>query len=109
MQGEHATKEIAVPGQDAYPPFTTQELSIFLWNEYRIQRSPMRLAKLRYTGGGPPFVRDGVQVRYPPPLARQWVEDLLGTPVRSTAEEIVTAIAADSIAPQRAPGDGGTR
>lgn len=86
-QGQHATREIAVPEQDASPPFTTQELSKFLWDEYRIQRSAMRLARLRYIGGGPPFVRDGVQVRYPLPLARRWAKGQLGTPVQSTGEE----------------------
>lgn len=76
-----------MPGQDP-PFFTPQEMSDFLWSEYRIQRSPGRLAKLRTYGGGPPFVRDGIQVRYPPPLARQWAQDVLGKPVRSTAEEV---------------------
>jgi hypothetical protein len=68
-------------------PFTAEELSVFLWDNYRVQRSPRRLAQLRTTGGGPPYVRDGIVARYPQDLAIAWVERLLGAPVRSTAEE----------------------
>ena len=69
------------------PPFTAEELSVFLWERYRVQRSPRRLAQLRSVGGGPPFVRDGIVARYPQELAVAWVETLLGAPVSSTSEE----------------------
>jgi hypothetical protein len=69
------------------PPFTPEELSAFLWENYRVQRSPRRLGQLRAAGGGPPYVRDGVVARYPRETAIAWVETLLGAPVRSTSEE----------------------
>lgn len=69
------------------PPFLPEELSRHLWDQYRIHRSPRRLAQLRGTGEGPPFLRDGCVVRYPRALADAWAEAQLGEPIRSTAEE----------------------
>jgi len=70
------------------PPFTTTELSEWLWSQYRIKRSKARLAKLRQIGGGPSYVRDGVMVRYRREDARKWAERQLGqTAVASTSEE----------------------
>jgi hypothetical protein len=69
------------------PPLPPDELSAFLWTFFRIQRSPRRLAQLRMSGEGPPFLRDGNVVRYPPRLAAVWAVEQLGEPVRSTAEE----------------------
>jgi hypothetical protein len=73
------------------PPFTPTELSTWLWEAFRIKRGVKRLAKLRQIGGGPPYVRDGVAVRYPKLGARKWAIHQLGKPVKSTAEETVRA------------------
>jgi hypothetical protein len=69
------------------PPLPPDEFSKFLWDNFRIQRSPRRLAQLRMSGQGPPFMRDGNVVRYPPRLGSIWAIEQLGAPVRSTSEE----------------------
>jgi hypothetical protein len=68
-------------------PLPPDEFAAWLWKYFRIQRSPRRLAQLRMSGHGPPFVRDGCVVRYPLRLAAIWAVELLGEPVSSTSEE----------------------
>ncbi|MBV8095532.1 MAG: hypothetical protein JOY71_23330 [Acetobacteraceae bacterium] len=70
------------------PPFTPEELSTHLWERHRIRRSTSRLARLRHIGGGPPFFRDGVHVRYPRRESDDWALAQLGRLVSSTAEEM---------------------
>lgn len=69
------------------PPFTPDELSVHLWTRWRIRRSPSRLAKLRQFGGGPPYHRDGNEVRYGRRSSDDWARAQLGTAFISTAEE----------------------
>jgi hypothetical protein len=66
---------------------TAEELSQFLWSEFRIKRNTRRLGQLRATGGGPGFHRDGLVVRYRKSRARVWAEDQLGEEITSTSEE----------------------
>jgi hypothetical protein len=66
---------------------TPDELSTRLWERFRIRRSTRRLAQLRANGGGPPYRRDGVVVRYPVDHADEWAEQVLGELVTSTAQE----------------------
>jgi hypothetical protein len=89
-QASPAAQDPSAPASDG-PPFTPEELSEYLWTRWRIKRSPRRLGQLRSIGGGgsPPYVRDGLAVRYPRKLADQWAAETLGQPVRSTAEEAV--------------------
>jgi hypothetical protein len=69
---------------DDPPPFTSEELSEYLWNRYRIRRSSARLARLRQIGGGPPFFRDGVTARYPRRESDEWARAQLGKLMGST-------------------------
>jgi hypothetical protein len=57
-----------------------------------MKRGPRRLAQLRASGEGPPYVRDGVKVLYPIALADAWAQALLGQPVVSTSEETVERV-----------------
>jgi hypothetical protein len=69
-----------------------EELSERLWTRNRMKRGRRRLAQLRVTGEGPPYVRDGVKVLYPVDLADAWADALLGKPVVSTSEETVERV-----------------
>jgi hypothetical protein len=79
--------ETSAPDAFDAAPLTPEETVEYLWSRWRIQRSIRRLAQLRMLGSGPAFVRDGNVVRYPPRLVDQWAVQVLGPPVRSTAEE----------------------
>jgi hypothetical protein len=67
---------------------TPDELTAYLKEKYRIDRGRRRLAEMRATGEGPPYFRaGGCQVLYRRDLADAWALNLLGEPLRSTAEE----------------------
>jgi hypothetical protein len=69
------------------PPFTTEELSAYLWENWRLKRTLRTLQQLRRDGGGPPYHRVGNQILYPRDTVDQWAEAKMGPLNRSTSEE----------------------
>jgi hypothetical protein len=67
---------------------TPIEACDYLAAEHNITRSPRTLANLRSRGGGPKYFRPSSnEVRYSPDALDDYVAELLGEPVGSTAEE----------------------
>jgi hypothetical protein len=85
------------------PPFVPEELSEHLWNRWRLRRSPRRLAQLRATGEGPPFMQDGCVVRYARGTSDDWAKEQLGEPCRSTAEETARRLLGQQHHSRKAP------
>jgi hypothetical protein len=66
---------------------TTDEVPGYLEREYRVKRGKRRLAELRASGEGPPYLRDGSRVIYRRRDVDAWALRLLGKPMTSTSEE----------------------
>jgi hypothetical protein len=67
---------------------TDKEASRYLWERYRIRRSPRRLGQLRaMSSRGPQYHRDGNAVRYRRDALDDWALKQLGEPAVSTSEE----------------------
>jgi hypothetical protein len=69
---------------DIDDPFLTPQENVELLKKLGTPRTAATLAKLRCTGGGPPFAKDGHFVRYRGSWTRKWVGDRL-TPKQSTS------------------------
>jgi hypothetical protein len=68
-------------------PLTPAELVVYLWERHRKKRSERTLRLYRWKGGGPPFFRDGNEVRYSPRLADEWAIAQWGEPLRNNSEQ----------------------
>jgi len=66
----------------------TDAASQYLKSEWGIERKPAVLANLRYTGGGPCYLRDtpARKVIYPEQWLDDWAQKIL-RPATSTSEE----------------------
>src|SRR3954471_9020206 len=60
--------------------------SMYLWEEWGIERAVGTLAKLAVTGGGPRFRKAERVPLYDPADLDAWARDLLGAPVTSMSE-----------------------
>jgi hypothetical protein len=79
-----------VAAPDANSAFlTAEETSSYLWQRFRLRRSPRRLAQLRAlpAGAGPPFYRDGCVVRYRSASVDTWALQQLGNEFTNTTAE----------------------
>jgi hypothetical protein len=86
------------PGTVSGAILTSEEASRYLWQCWRLQRSPRRLAQLRAlpVGAGPAFHRDGCAVRYRKRSLDTWATKQLGaehgnTSVESAARQVDAA------------------
>jgi hypothetical protein len=69
---------------------TPEETADYLERRYKLKRGKRRLQEMRASGEGPSYFRaSGNSVLYRRDLVDAWAIELLGEPLRSTAEEQV--------------------